>query len=525
MPEKKSWWEENRIYIVIWAAATVVTVLYLLPPFNADIINYDSAYQYWLTRNSLEKIWQLIPTDYSPPLYAILLKFWTMIFGESLAAMRAFALVPLCGMNFLAAFPIRRALGNRASVLCTIFFTISSVNLIIVPEIRPATLAYFFVTAAAIYSYIALFFDKKYAYICFTVFSVLAMYTHNVGMLAALAFYVSVFGVAMVQKKFRQAIKFVISGVISAVCYIPWLIVVLKQFDNVQNHYWSSDGFTLEEIYNWTIGANFDDGGFQILGRVVIPVAAMIAIVSFLCVKENREKLSGVRSPSELCKVITGRFSEPLAKTVYVILMYVTPIIALLIFSAVAHPVIVPRYFYIFCGTGIILVAAGFSQFSGKAGVAILSGLAAISFTLNAVKLGNELETTDFPEMIEYIRDSAPEQEIAFIHAHEWTLGIMMYYFPEAKHYISDDTWCVLTTFDAFPTEVINVGKYEDIAEYESSVFLFEDTFVNEDRTISSVFVESGKYDIEDIGFFSDPYTMKQTWRLLNVKVKNQGVS
>ena len=48
MPEKKSWWEENRIYIVIWAAATVVTVLYLLPPFNADIINYDSAYQYWL---------------------------------------------------------------------------------------------------------------------------------------------------------------------------------------------------------------------------------------------------------------------------------------------------------------------------------------------------------------------------------------------------------------------------------------------------------------------------------------------
>ncbi len=521
MSEKKGFWAENRLYLIIWAAASLFLAVYLLPPFNADLINYDSAYQYWLTRNSLEKIWQLIPTDYSPPLYAILLKFWTMAFGETLAAMRAFALVPLCGMLFLAAFPIRRAFGGKASVLCTVFFSFSSVNFIIVPEIRPATLAYFLVTAAAIYSYLALFNDSRYAYVCFTVFSVLAMYTHNVGMLAALSFYICAFFTALARRKFRCAVKFVISGAISAVCYIPWLVVVIQQFSNVQDHYWSSGLSSVRQLYDWTIGVNF--AGF--LSGVIIPAAAMIAIISALCSRRVREKLMQLRSLSDFRRAAAARFREPAAKTVYVILMYVTPIIALLLFALLVHPIIVPRYFYIFCGTGLLMIAAGFSQLSGKAGIAVLSALTVVSFTISAVDLGREIKASDFPEMLEYIRESAPEQDIAFLHAHEWTLGIMMYYFPEAKHYISDDTWCVLTTFDAFPAEVVNIGKYEDISEYESGVFLFEDTFVNESRTVSSVFTESGKYSVEEIGFYSEPYSMKQKWRLLYVTSVDQDVS
>lgn len=521
MTEKKGFWENNWKYIVICVSALCFSIFYLIPPFNADIPNYDSTYQYFLTRHDFAEIWELLPADFSPPLYTLLLKLWTMIFGDTLAVMRAFALVPLCGMYFLAAFPIRKAFGGKASVLCTVFFALSSVNFIIVPEIRPATLSYFFVTAAAIYSYIALFFDSRYAYICFTVFSILAMYTHNIGMLAALMFYISAFFVALAQKKYRHVIKFLISGAISAVCYIPWLFVVIQQFGNVKNHYWSKSFSTVSQIYDWTISVNFDDGGSNLLGIAIIPVAALIAIVSVLSVKSNREKLKGVKTLSGFGELTFGRFKEPVAKTIYVILLFITPILAVILFSLIVHPIIVPRYFYIFCGTGLMMIAAGFSQFSGKIGTLVLSVLVAVSFSLHSVSLSNELETADFPEMVEYIRNSAPENEISFIHTHEWSLGIMMYYFPEANHYIFDETWCVLTTYDVFPTEIINVGNCEEMYQYENDFFIFAGSFPDADISLNQVYESSDLYNVDTIGMFSEPYTYKQKWRLMHVTTKD----
>ena len=65
----------NRYGILILALVMLaVSVIHILPPFNADIINYDSSYQYFLTKHSLSDIMKLLPEDYSPPLYTLLLK-------------------------------------------------------------------------------------------------------------------------------------------------------------------------------------------------------------------------------------------------------------------------------------------------------------------------------------------------------------------------------------------------------------------------------------------------------------------
>lgn len=81
----------NRYCILILALVMLaLSVIHILPPFNADIINYDSSYQYFLTKHSLSDIMKLLPEDYSPPLYTLLLKLLTYIFGSSLLAMRSF---------------------------------------------------------------------------------------------------------------------------------------------------------------------------------------------------------------------------------------------------------------------------------------------------------------------------------------------------------------------------------------------------------------------------------------------------
>ena len=122
---------------------------------------------------------KLLPEDYSPPLYTLLLKLWTYIFGSSLLAMRSFSILIIWGLIFLAAFPVRAAFGKRASVICMLLYTLSYVNFLLVPEIRPTVLAYFLTAACAIYMYLALFKGYHYAYICMTVFAILGMYTHK----------------------------------------------------------------------------------------------------------------------------------------------------------------------------------------------------------------------------------------------------------------------------------------------------------------------------------------------------------
>ena len=50
----------NRWGILILALVMLaVSVIHILPPFNADIINYDSSYQYFLTKHSLSDIIKL----------------------------------------------------------------------------------------------------------------------------------------------------------------------------------------------------------------------------------------------------------------------------------------------------------------------------------------------------------------------------------------------------------------------------------------------------------------------------------
>ena len=520
--EKKHLSRIDIRFIIIFVVAALVCAVHLLSPFDADIVNADSTYQYFLTHKDFAEVLRLIPEDYSPPLYGVLLKLWTMAIGDSsIAAMRAFSMLPMVGMLFLAAFPIRRAFGEKASIICTAFFTFSSLNFVLVPETRPTVLAYFLVTAAAVYCYLAFFYEFRYAYICFTVFSVLAMYTHNIAMLGILAFYVIAVLMSFFRKKYRQTVKFIISGVVSGVLYIPWLFVVLRQFGNVKEHFWSSSSISLRNIYNWTIGESFNDGGAMVISNCIIPLVLFISLGTLLIPRRNRERLKNIRSFRQIDQLIRETGKDTYIKALFLILTYVMPILFYIIFCTIGHPVYVPRYFYIFSGVALVNIAAFVSRFSGKGAVTALVAVSAINFGVTCASWYNELKSSDFLSMIEMIREDEQEKgTIAFVHAHEWSTGIMMYYFPEAKHYTSDDTWCVLVDYSLYPTECINIGNFSNIGDYENEAYFFdweiEDTNGGLGKLLSSYFTED-EYEIEQIGYFYEPYTYKGCWNLEKV--------
>ncbi len=506
---------KNKFITILFLSACIFSIIYILPPFNKDIINYDSAYQYCLTVKSPSEIARLIPEDYSPPLYSIILKLWTLIFGNSLAVMRSASLLVIWGMLFIAAFPIRKAFGKDVSVLCIAMFLFSSVNYMLVSEIRPTFFAYFFVTAACIYSYLAYCEDKKYAYICFTVFSVCAMYTHYIGLLAALAFYITSLTVTLAGKDLRKFKKFLISGIVCAVCYVPWLAVIFKQFGNAQKKYWSNRLENISDFFTKSFLSNYKDFGLGYIsmfieGAIPLCICALIVYAAF--------KIKNVKSISDIDCLNIKKHREKYLKILYCILLYVLPFAIWILFSVIVHPIMARRYYYIFCGTSMAFFAVLTAELGKKAGVAVLCILSAVNFGISTFNMKSSLESSRFTEMIEYISEENPDGNIAFLHSHEWTLGIMMYYFPEAHHYIADDTWCVLNTYDVFPSDVVNIGKFENIENYEDDFYIFGGDFPDTDYILSDVLSESGEYSEKICFGCEEPYTYQRNWELIYVE-------
>lgn len=498
----------DRWGILILALVMIaVSVIHILPPFNADIINYDSSYQYFLTKHSLSDIMKLLPEDYSPPLYTLLLKLWTYIFGSSLLAMRSFSILIIWGLIFLAAFPVRAAFGKRASVICMLLYTLSYVNFLLVPEIRPTVLAYFLTAACAIYMYLALFKGYHYAYICMTVFAILGMYTHNVSMLAALSFYIVSFAFTIISKQKKKTLYFFLSGVICALSYCPWLIVVMKQFSNVKKNYWANSIISSSLVIDWTYDIHFGYASGLVTYLIFIFIAIMLLI--------HVVKMRNCKTLNDIRKKLAPHRAE-FVSVLYCGLMYVAPIITLILFTRLVYPIIATRYFYILSSLMVILLSVVIGKlFDTKLFLACIV-LFIVSFCINFGNVKSQLDSSDFSDMIETIKENG-DDDIAFLHLHEWSLGIMMYYFPDAEHYVCDDTWCVLNTLDVFPTEVTDIGSIDNINKYSKKLFIFGDLFPDSPYELDDYFNSKADYDVTYLGMFTEPYTYKNTWRLYYV--------
>lgn len=511
--------KSNYRFVIFIVCLSLLSVVHILPPFCKEIINYDSAYQYCLTLKSPSEIALLIPEDYSPPLYTVFLKLWTLIFGESLFAMRASSLLVLWGMLFLAIFPIRKAFGDKTAVLCAFFFSFTSINYVLVPEIRPTVLAYFFVTAACIYCYLAFIEDKSYAHICFAVFSVCAMYTHNIGMLAALAFYITALTVSLIKKEYGLVKRFFTSGMLCAVCYVPWLFVVFKQFKNVKKNYWSKMPDGIFGAFQKSFLPNFYDFGNGYI-RDFLELAVPLCVCVLIIIGAMKLRSKKIKKFSEIDCLNFWKHREKYSKILFCVSLYLLPFVLWELFSLIFHPIMATRYYYIFSGTSMMFFAVLTVRFGKNIGMIALSLISAANFCLSTFNLKRDLENSAFLDMIEYIEGENSEGETAFLHAHEWTLGIMMYYFPDAKHYISDDTWCVLNTLDVFPSEAINVGSSDKISDFEEDFYIFGGTFPDTGINLSEELTNSGKFASEVCFECKEPYTYQKGWNLIYVKSK-----
>lgn len=515
----KKHFRENRIYYILLIALPAAMTALISPFCRADYINYDSAYQFFLTRHNMQEIWRLLAEDYSPPLYTLILKASSSVFGGTLYVMRMTSAIFIAGMIFLALFPLRKAFGTKTAAVCAGMFMLSGINLMLVQEIRPTIAAYFFVSAAAVYAYLSFFSEERYPVVCMTVFSVLSMYVHNVGMLSALAFYITALLFSLCTKNYAKLKRFFISGCICAAAYLPWLTVVLKQFENVRNGYWKNLSHSFSDILDWTIKPVFIDFSSSALYPVILALIGISAVV-FITKRIDFKNLKNAKHFRDIEILDIKKHRDEYLKVLYLICLFAAPVIVLELFCLLVYPLIASRYFYIFSGIAVILMAVLISKCSGKIMLSLISAAIVINAGTAVYNRYEAVSEADFGEMTELIAEQSAQGQPAFVHSHEWTLGMMMYYFPQARHYVADDTWCVLNSYDVFPSEVVNIGGFENISAYEERFYAFAGTFPDAEYDLCGYYAELDGYSVKNLGVYREPYSYRQSWDLCEIYSK-----
>lgn len=143
--------KNNLLLIILFVIVSLIEIFAIFPLMFSNSINYDSTYQYALTQHSFSEIWRLIPYDYSPPFYAVALKVFVVIFGNSLIVMRCFSIIAVIGMYFIAAFPVKRIFGRNSAIAALLITFFSPPIFYQIHEIRPTIFGMFFFMGAAVY--------------------------------------------------------------------------------------------------------------------------------------------------------------------------------------------------------------------------------------------------------------------------------------------------------------------------------------------------------------------------------------
>jgi uncharacterized membrane protein len=133
----KSWNRADILGALLIVALAAVVRLY---DIGSQPLWLDEGYSWWDARQSLFSLWHLVPQcDPHPPFYALLLKGWSALFGDSSIAMRGFSTllgVLATAMVLLAG----REIDARVGWIAGILFALAPFQVEYGQEARPYTL-------------------------------------------------------------------------------------------------------------------------------------------------------------------------------------------------------------------------------------------------------------------------------------------------------------------------------------------------------------------------------------------------
>lgn len=396
--------KSQKIYWILFGITCLLFCgLYISLIFNQNIWT-DEAYTIQLIReNSFTGIITGTANDVHPPLYYLMLKIFINVFGDSIPVYKLFSICPLILCFVLAGTKIRKYWGEQTSLLFVFFINAIPCLLEYVIQIRMYSWALLWVTWAAVSAY-GVYRERGISnQLQLTMATLLACYTHNYAMISCVIIY-GILAVTLL----RKPKQWLISGVIVAVCYIPWLLVLYQQTMNRIGNYWI-DPVTGKEIVGYT-GFLFDSS---------IPYSSWM--LGLLCIMAVVQCVKATRAKEERGAVALCMLGVPL----------LTATIGIIV-SIVVTPFFIARYLIPCIGLLALFLAISFG--GQKTDLKILLILFSCVMFVSAYRINytKEYESTRTQELLDYMNENMGENDY-ILYNYEIYGFIYQIYFDEER--------------------------------------------------------------------------------------------
>lgn len=380
---KASW--KDIVGMILLAAGVVMLGVSAFLCFSSDIW-YDELFTMGLASQPLGELISITARDVHPPLYYMIVRLFLLtgkaIFGSvnQVVAAKLVSVLPFLLCMIYSVTKVKKHFGMLSA---GVFFFL----LLAMPqmagytvEVRMYGYALFFILAGMLHAYeltdeTAAGKKKVCNWVLVTLYALAACYTHYFACVAACMLYVYLLADAVRRHRVREIIwPFLVSGVICAAGYLPWLLtVVTAQVEAVKDNYWIMP-LSVRTLAGCVKFLFCPALGNEMLGNIaaVLLFALYGGMLLFFCLRSIRTRLPGTE-PHGTEKQGKGQQEEK--RTAMFCIGCIGVLAGIVVFGFVAsiliRPIFVYRYMLPATGVFWLAFAVVFSKLKWKRPVCI----------------------------------------------------------------------------------------------------------------------------------------------------------
>ena len=256
---------------------------------------YDEAYTIGMIERDFMDIIHTTSQDVHPPLYYILLKIFYMFPGMGkLLAVKFFSWVFYFAYLLLGAYICRKHYNHKVECFWLVLSGFMSPMIVQATSPRMYTVAIFCVTLALYLAYLAVNKNKAGYWLGFAVLSAITMWLHTFCMIEMFVLYGFLVFWALCKKKYKTLSKVLLCGVSVSIAYVPWLLILWKQFSRWAG--WESGWSNTIDTFGWNSIKDWMAEWFSLLENpspvvmiCCVMVFAMAGISALVYVKRTKD--------------------------------------------------------------------------------------------------------------------------------------------------------------------------------------------------------------------------------------------
>ena len=458
--------KEELIHIII---IVVGTLFLLISAFHTNVW-FDESYSVAMSKHDFFNIWDIGSYDVHPVLYYFILHILNLIFGYNILVYRLFSVVCISILSILGFTHIRKDFGVKQGLIFSFLVLFLPVNVVYATEIRMYSLAMLLVSIVAIYAYRIYKEDKIKNWILFTIFSILASYTHYYGLATCGIVYILLFtyfiknlivdikNKEIKTKTKKDLVKFFTSGALVFIVYLPWIMVLLRQVGSVSKGFWISvSDKTFIEILKFCFTGNLGDTEY--INGIIALIFSIFSLI-----------YAGV------ILVLKIKKKEDVKPAIFSIAIFLIVIFVIAIIS-IKMPILYARYMLNMLGLLIFFLSFMMAKGNKYINIFIVAIIVIMSIYVNVnVAIVNYDKINSSP--IDFIKSEIKKDDIIiYCNQNNYDFGgfIVSVNFKDYTQYFYDiENWNVENAYKAYGPNMKTIYNLDEIKDFKGRIWIIE---------------------------------------------------